>query len=227
MKREGNWTPMKLFLDSVRLVEIRTVIARGIITGLTTNPTSLREEAPGRPLDHLRRIIELVRPLELPLSVQVMTTESGQMVRQAETLRAELEYEGLVIKVPCGWDELAVIAELARRRFLVNCTACMTAMQAMMAAAAGARYATLFYGKMSDVGIDAAAAVEEVARALRRSGDDCELVIASIRRAYDVHEVMRRGAHVTTVPYRFLPQLSEHPKTAEAVGAFAQSFQPV
>src|SRR2546421_3379042 len=218
---------MKLFLDSVRLPEIQKVIARGFVTGLTTNPTYLREEAPGHPLAHLRRIVEVIRPLELPLSVQVMTTETGQMVRQAETLRDELEYDGLVVKVPCGWDELAVIAELTRRRIAVNCTACMTVMQALMAAAAGARYATLFYGKMSDVGIDAAAAVEELVGGLRRAGHECELVVASIRKPYDVHEVMRRGADVATVPYRFLPLLSEHPKTTEAIGAFAQSFMPV
>jgi len=218
---------MKLFLDSVRLPEIETVMARGFVAGVTTNPTFLRAEAPVRPLAHLERIVALVRPLELPLSVQVMTTDPGRMVRQAERLRDELEYDGLVVKVPCGWDELAVIAELHRRGIEVNCTACMTAMQVMMAAAAGARYVTLFYGKMSDVGIDAAAVVDETGASLRRSGSRCELVVASIRKAYDVDEVLRHGADVVTVPYRFLPMLSEHPKTAEAVSTFAESFMPV
>jgi len=218
---------MKLFLDSVRLAEIEKVIARSLVAGITTNPTFLREEAAGRPVPHLRRILDLVRPLDLPLSVQVMTTEPRRMVHQAETLREELEYDRLVIKVPCGWDELAVIAELAGRRFAVNCTACVTSMQVVMAAAAGARYASLFYGKMGDAGIDAAAALEDAAGALRRAGQPCEVVVASIRKPYDVHEIMRRGADVVAVPYRFLPLLCDHPKTAEAVGAFAESFMPV
>jgi transaldolase len=218
---------MKLFLDSVRLDEIETVLARGFVGGVTTNPTFLRAEAAAGPLAHLERVVALVRPLELPLSVQVMTTDARRMVRQAETLRDQLEYDRLVVKVPCGWDELAVISQLHSRGISVNCTACMTAMQVTMAAAAGARYVTLFYGKMSDVGIDAAAVVAETSATLRRTGAGCELVVASIRKVGDVEEVRRHGADVATVPYRFLPMLSDHPKTAEAVDAFAESFMPV
>jgi transaldolase len=218
---------VKVFLDSARPGEIEAAVARGCVAGVTTNPTFLREEAGARPLAHLRRVVALLRPHGLPLSVQVMTTVPGEMVRQAEMIRDELDYEGLVIKVPCGWDELAVIAELSSRGVSVNGTACMSATQALMAAGAGASYVTLFYGKMSDAGIDAGAVVEDVAGALRGPGAACQLVVASIRRTYDVHECLRRGAHVATVAFRLLPGLCEHPKTAEAVRGFAESFVPL
>lgn len=218
---------MKVFLDSARPGEIEAALARGCVAGVTTNPTFLREEAGVRPLAHLRRLVALVRPAGLPLSVQVMTTVPGEMVRQAELIRDALDYDGLVVKVPCGWDELEVIAELAARGVAVNGTACMSATQAMMAAGAGARYVTLFYGKMGDAGIDAAAVVEDVAGALGGAGAPCRLVVASIRRTYDVHECLRRGAHVATVAFRLLPGLCEHPKTAEAVRGFAESFVPL
>ena len=215
---------MKVFLDIVRPAHIPPAVDRGCVAGVTTNPTFLFEEAGARPLAHLRRVVELLRPLELPLCVPVMTMEPHEMLRQADAIRAALDYPGLVVKIPCGWDELAVIAELARRGMIVNGTACMTSRQALMAAAAGARYVTLFYGKMSDAGIDAAAVVEDVTRAL---GGGCELLVASIRRAYDVHECMRRGAHAVTVTYRLLPALCEHPKTVEAMRGFAESFVPL
>lgn len=218
---------MKVFLDSARLGEIEAAVGRGCVAGVTTNPTFLLAEAGSRPLAHLRRVVALLRPLCLPLSVQVMTTAPGDMVRQAEVIRGELDYDGLVVKVPCGWDELAAVTELARRGIAVNGTACMSATQALMAAAAGARYVTLFYGKMTDAGIEAAGVVEDVARALGGPGAACELVVASIRRTYDVHECLRRGAHVATVAFRLLPGLCEHPKTAEAVRGFAESFVPL
>jgi transaldolase len=218
---------VRVFLDSVRLAEIEAALARRCVVGVTTNPALLRQEAGDRPLAHLRRVVELLRPLGLPLSVQVMTADPREMVRQADAIRAELDYAKLVVKVPCGWEELAVIAELSRRDVMVNGTACMTAMQALMAAASGARYVTLFYGKMSDAGIDAGAVVEDVARALRQATTTCELLVASIRRAYDVHECLRRGAHAATVAYRLLPALCEHPKTRETVRGFAESFVPL
>lgn len=218
---------MKVFLDSARLGEIEAAIGRGCVAGVTTNPTFLLEEAGHRPLTHLRRVVALLRPSRLPLSVQVMTSVPNEMVAQAEVIRDELDYDGVVVKVPCGWDELAAVAELARRGIAVNGTACMSATQALMAAAAGARYVTLFYGKMSDAGIDAGAVVEDVARALSGPAPLCELVVASIRRTYDVHECLRRGAHAVTVAFRLLPGLCDHPKTAEAVRGFAQSFVPL
>lgn len=218
---------MKVYLDSASEAEIRAAVDRRCVAGVTTNPTFLREVAGERPLAHLRRVVAVLRPLGLPLSVQLMTLEPEEMLRQAEAITSALDYSSLVLKVPCGWDELAVIAELGRRGMAVNGTACMTATQALMAAAAGARYVTLFYGKMSDAGIDAAAVVEEVGHALRSTGEPCELLVASIRRAYDVHECMRRGADAVTVSYRLLPGLCEHPKTAEAMRGFAQSFVPL
>ena len=218
---------MKVFLDSARLGEIDAAVGRGFVAGVTTNPTFLQQEAGLHPLAHLRRVVALLRPSHLPLSVQVMTSVPDEMVAQAEVIREELDYDGLVVKVPCGWDELAAVAELARRGIAVNGTACMSATQALMAAAAGARYVTLFYGKMSDAGIDPGSVVEDVARALGGPAAACELVVASIRRTYDVHECLRRGAHVVTVAFRLLPGLCEHPKTAEAVRGFAQSFVPL
>jgi len=218
---------VKVFLDSVGLTEIEAAVDRRCVAGVTTNPTFLLEEAGARPLAHLRRVVALLRPLGLPLMVQVMTMEPGEMLRQVDAIRSALDYRGLVVKVPCGWEELAVIAELDRQGVTVNGTACMTAVQALMAASAGARYVTLFYGKMTDAGIDAAAVVEDVALALRSAPTRCEVVVASIRRAYDVHECMRRGAHAVTVSYRLLPALCEHPKTIEAVQGFAESFVPL
>lgn len=216
---------VKVFLDSARLSDIEAVIGRRCVAGVTTNPTFLQEEAGDRPLAHLRRVVELLRPVRMPLSVQVMTTEPDEMVAQAEAIRDALDYDRLVVKVPCGWHELRVMAELAARGLAVNGTACMSATQALMVAAAGARYVTLFYGKMSDADIDAGAVVADVAEALR--GARCELVVASIRRAYDVHECLRRGAHVVTVAFRLLPALCEHPKTVEAVRGFSESFVPL
>ena len=218
---------MKVFLDSARLDEIEAAVTRGCVAGVTTNPTFLQEEAGSAPLAHLRRAVAMLRPPGLPLCVQVMTTVPGEMVRQAILIRDELEYDGLVVKIPCGWDELAAVAELARRGIAVNGTACMSATQALMAAAAGARYVTLFYGKMSDAGIDAGAVVEDVARELDGPGAGCELLVASIRRTYDVHECLRRGAHAVTVAFRLLPGLCAHPKTVEAVRGFAESFVPL
>jgi transaldolase len=217
---------VKLFLDSACLSDVSAALCRGLIRGVTTNPTLVRQEAQDRPLAHLRRLVAMLRPFDLPLAVQVMSRQPGEMLRQAELLRRALDYDRLAVKVPCGWAELEVVAALARRGAAVNCTAAVTAMQAISAADAGARYVTLFCGKMSDLGIDPWREVAQVARSLRETEVECELMVASLRKPFDVHESLRHGAHVATVPLRFLESLANHPKTDETVQQFARDFMP-
>lgn len=77
------------------------------------------------------------------------------MIRQAEEFVQEFQYEGLNIKVPVGWNELAVIREL-KRKGKVNCTCCMSYNQAIMAAEAGSDFVSIFSGRIRDTGYDSA-----------------------------------------------------------------------
>lgn len=218
---------MRFFVDSANLDEIASVARRGFARGLTTNPTLLRANGVTDPIGHLRRIVDVVRDagLDWPVHVQVMTTAPAEMVLQAEQLVEEIGYEHLVVKVPCTWDGLEVIHRLADRQIAVNCTACITSTQAQLAAAAGARYVTLFYGKMGDAGMDAAATVSATTGLVEPFGT--EVVIGSIRKPYDLVEMAAAGAHVATVKYADLRKVAEHEKSAEGITNFAKDFIPL
>src|SRR4029434_3467818 len=116
------------------------------------------------------KIIELAQRYgyDIPLSVEVFSTKREEMIRQAEDFVGHFgHYKNINVKVPVGWDELAVIRELRRRGIRVNCTCCMSYNQAVMAAAAGANYVSLFYGRIRDIGYDAAAVVRQVGAAVQ------------------------------------------------------------
>jgi transaldolase len=219
---------MRIFLDSANRGEIAQACRRGFVSGITTNPSLIRQENS----DAIKQIDVIVSVLNehdmrIPLSVQVMTRNPVEMVRQAEMITERVRYPDLVIKVPCGWDELEVIHTLSQRGVTINCTACITFAQAKLAAAAGARYVSLFYGKMGDAGIDAAPVIEQVVRELERGQTPCELVVASIRKPFDITEIMTRGAHIVSIPFKYLPQLCGHSKTDEAIQGFASDFLPI
>jgi transaldolase len=162
----------------------------------------------------------------IPLSVEVFSTEAGEMLRQAEEfVRCFGHYPYVNVKVPVGWDELEVIAELRRRGIAVNCTCCMSYNQAVMAARAGANFVSLFWGRIRDIGYDAGHVVRAVAQTLRESGSAAEIIVGSIRHIADINEAMQAGAHILTVPPKFFPQMCAHPKTDEAVQQFVSEFQ--
>jgi len=219
---------MKIFVDSANLGEIEEALQRGFPAGITTNPSILSKEEKGDFREHIKKIIGLIEKYgyDIPLSVEVFSTKPEEMVAQAEDfVRHFGAYRNLNVKVPIGWDELAVIRELRRRSVKVNCTCCMSYNQAIMAARAGANYVSLFYGRIRDIGYDAGTVVRQVRATFREWSHPSEIIVGSIRHIMDINEALQAGADIVTVPPKFFRQMTQHPKTDEAVQQFVTDFQ--
>jgi transaldolase len=219
---------MKIFIDSANLTEIEEALQRGFPCGITTNPSILSKEEKGDFRDHIKKIIGLVEKYgyDIPLSVEVFSTKPEEMIVQAEEFVNHFgAYANLNVKIPIGWDELAVIRELRRRQIKVNCTCCMSYNQAVMAARAGANFVSLFWGRIRDTGYDAAGVVRQVRTTFRQWDQPSEIIVGSIRHIMDVNEALQAGADIVTVPPQFFRQMTQHPKTDEAVHQFVTDFQ--
>ena len=219
---------MKIFVDSANLQEIEEALKRGFASGITTNPSILSKEQRRDFRTHIRDIIALLRQYDaaIPLSVELFTTDVNEMMHQADDfLDAFGDYEQLAIKVPIGWDELRVIHYLRQRGARVNCTCCMSYNQAIMAALAGANYVSLFWGRIRDIGYDAGSVVRQVRATLKEANSPAEIIVGSIRHIMDVNEALQAGADIVTVPPKFFRQMTQHPKTDEAVSQFLGDFQ--
>ena len=219
---------MKIFVDSANLRDIEETLKRGFPSGITTNPSIVSKEERREFADCIRDIIDLLRRYEadLPLSVELSTTEPREQLAQAERFLADFgHYKNLTIKVPIGWDELQVIREVKRMGGKVNCTCCMSYNQALIAAQAGADYVSLFWGRIRDIGYDASSIVRQVRQTFKEWGHPSEIIVGSIRQMIDVNEAFQAGADIVTVPPKFLPLLCAHPKTDEAVAQFMRDFQ--
>ena len=219
---------MKLFVDTANLSELEDCLKRGFPAGVTTNPAILSKEKQRDFRDHINDMIALLQKYncKIPLSVEVFSTDGDEMLRQAEEfMHCFGHYPYINVKIPIGWNELAVIAELRRRGIAVNCTCCMSYNQALMAARAGANFVSIFWGRIRDIGYDAGSVVRGVAETLKTSGSSSEIIVGSIRHIADINEAMQAGAHILTVPPKFFPQMCTHPKTDEAVEQFVNEFQ--
>ncbi len=219
---------MKLFVDTANLEELEECLKRGFPSGVTTNPAILSKEQRRDFREHINDMIALLQKYgaEIPLSVEVFTTDPDEMLAQSEEFLGHFgHYPHLNVKVPVGWNELAVIAELRRRGIRVNCTCCMSYNQAVMAARAGANYVSLFWGRIRDIGYDAGSVVHRVHQTFREWGSDAEIIVGSIRHIADVNEAIQAGADILTVPPKFFPQMCAHPKTDEAVQQFVTEFR--
>src|SRR5882724_11976223 len=182
---------MKLFVDTANLVELEECVQRGFPAGVTTNPAILSKEERRDFREHINDMIAVLKKYDcqIPLSVEVFTLDPVEMLTQAEEFLSHFgHYPHINIKIPVGWNELAVIAELARRDIEVNCTCCMSYNQAIMAARAGAKYVSLFWGRIRDVGYDAGSVVRQVSQTFRSWNSRSEIIVGSIRHIADINE---------------------------------------
>ena len=241
---------MKLFADTANLTDIESALKKGFIQGITTNPSLLAKEPKGNFESHIGQIVELIKAHKngIHLSVEVFSRNLDEIRRQANHFRDVLNYKQLSIKVQIGLEELEVIRKLKEDGFSVNCTCCMSVNQAIMAAASGARYVSIFWGRIRDMrrddnknfklfrinqdkGImdytdaDPAKVVSMTRALLDKSYPDVEIIAGSIRQATDIRDAGFAGAHIVTVPPKFFPQMARHFKTDEVVEQFLNDFK--
>ncbi|HKM72868.1 MAG TPA: transaldolase family protein [Stellaceae bacterium] len=218
---------MKLFLDSANLQDVEESLARGFISGVTTNPSLLSKEPKANFFGHVDRIVELLEASGRPvsLSVEVFASKPDEMIAQALEIRERIPYQHLAIKIPIGWGELRAVDALARRGIAVNCTCMFTEEQAILAANAGARYVSIFMCRLKDIGGDPAKVIANTRQILDRGRHSAEIIVGSIRSQSDILEAHLAGGHIVTAGYKILEGTAVHPQTDKSVQGFLKDFE--
>lgn len=210
---------MRLFIDTASLKEVRDAVRWGVVQGATTNPKILSKEGSG--FDLRERILEITGLVRGPVSVEVVAEDPGEMLEEARVYAAWSEH--VVVKIPMGLESMAVVSALERDGIATNVTGLMSTNQAVLAAMAGASYASLFFGRISDLGTDPVPVIEESARLLHPT-TRTQIIVGSIRNLMDINRSLLAGADILTVPYTFLRQMAHHPKTVETIQEFNSAW---
>ncbi len=217
---------MKLFLDSANLQDVENALARGHISGVTTNPSLLAKEPKANFLGHIAKIVRLIEAdgRGLPLSVEVFATKPDEMIAQAQEIVEKLAYPQLNIKVPIGWDELKVVYALAKLGIKVNCTCIFTEEQCVLAASSGASYVSIFHCRLKDIGGDPVRVIGNTRRIFDQAGHQAEIIVGSIRMQTDILEAHLAGGHIVTAGAKVIEQMASHPATDKSVQGFLKDF---
>jgi transaldolase len=217
---------VKIFLDSANLQDVENGLARGHLSGITTNPSLLAKEPKANFYEHIKKIVALIEKdgRELPLSVEVFATEPDEMIAQAQDIIEKIPYAGLNIKVPIGWQELKVIYALAKLGIKVNCTCIFTEEQCVLAAASGASFISIFHCRLKDMGGDPVRVIANTRKILDQAGNPAEIIVGSIRMQSDILEAHLAGAHIVTAGAKIVEGMASHPGTDKSVQGFLKDF---
>ncbi len=204
---------MKIFLDSSKISEAKKWMP--VIDGATTNPSILLKDGSD--------IYEFLEAMEgKPVSIEAC----GDFVTDARKYAA-LEAVEVVVKIPLlnikGGSNLHIIKELSEEGIFINCTALMSLSQVILATKAGARYVSLFAGRVEDEGGNSVEMIEDCMFFLdQEEPGGTELIVGSIRTVGNVLDAVRAGAHIVTIPPAILEKMLMHRYSLETVRQFEE-----
>ncbi len=206
---------MEIYLDTANVEEIRKAAEWGVISGVTTNPTLVSKE---RGRDFHGIIKEICAIVRGPVSAEVISQDVDGILREARELAAIDPH--VVVKIPVTPEGLSAVRILAGEGIRANVTLVFSALQALLAARAGAAFVSPFIGRIDDIGQEGMDVVEDIVRIFDNYGFATKVIAASIRHPRHVLEAARLGADIATVPFRVLEQMFRHPLTDRGIERF-------
>jgi transaldolase len=212
---------MKFFIDTADVTEIREAHALGLVDGVTTNPSLIAKS--GRKFKDV--IKEIVSIVDGPISAEVISLDAPGMIKEGKEL-AKI-HKNIVVKLPMTPEGLKACKALTDKGIKTNVTLIFTAMQALLAAKAGASYVSPFVGRLDDISQDGMGIIEEIRTIFDNYGYMAEIIVASVRNPIHVLDSALIGADIATIPYSVMIQLAKHPLTDAGIEKFLKDWESV
>ncbi len=210
---------MKFFIDTANIEEIKDANSMGMVDGVTTNPSLIAKED-GEFTSIIKEICSIV---DGPVSAEVISLEYQGMVDEARKL-AEIA-GNIVVKIPMTTEGLKAVRTLSAEGIRTNVTLIFSPLQALMAAKAGASYASPFVGRLDDLSQDGMDLIENIVEIYSNYMFDTEVIVASIRNPLHVLNSALLGADIATIPHKVLKALASHPMTDKGIAAFLADWK--
>ena len=212
----------RLYLDTSNLDQIKSWSP--VISGVTTNPSILKNEGGD--------LVEICKYM----SNRHVSVESGRdFLSEAKELYKWLSPHNpnIAIKVPFldteGTPNIHIIRALTDSGISVNCTAMLSLSQIILASKAGAKYVSLFAGRIDDEGGNYKQVIKDCIQYLDSNYFDkgCELIVGSVRTVGNVLDSVNAGAHIVTITPAVLQKMVTHKYSLFTSNQFEDDYVPV
>ncbi|MDA8085415.1 MAG: fructose-6-phosphate aldolase, partial [Nitrospiraceae bacterium] len=135
--------------------------------------------------------------------------------------------KNIVVKIPMTEEGLKAVKKLSQMGIRTNVTLVFSPTQALLAAKAGAAYVSPFVGRLDDISQSGMELISDIMTIFENYMFKTEVIVASIRNPMHVVESARLGAHVATIPFAVIKQLTKHPLTDAGIEKFLKDWQKV
>jgi transaldolase len=209
---------MKIFIDTAEVADLKILAATGLVDGVTTNP-SLIAKSGRRIADAIEEICSLIRG---PISAEAVASDYDTLLAEGRFL-AKIA-PNVVVKLPLTPEGLRVCKALSEEGTPVNVTLCFSAVQALLAAKAGATYISPFIGRLDDNGQKGMELIRDIRVIYDNYGFETQILAASARTSMHVRDAALAGADCATLPPAVFNALYKHVLTDLGLEAFMKDW---
>ena len=211
---------MKIFIDSADTSEIKELEDLGVISGITTNPTLASKT--GKTFKELVNEIREILSEDKIINLEVIAEDFETMVIQGKALSAI--DKRVVVKVPCTKEGIKACKILTDSGIRVNITLVFSAMQALLAANAGAFFVSPFVGRLDDISMEGIGVVEDIVKIYKNYKYKTQVLFASVRSVEHIFQAALIGVDIITSPYQYIIEMYNHPLTAAGLEKFLEDW---
>lgn len=204
---------MRFFLDTLDADEARRVKEWGLLDGAVVRPDAVL--AAGR--DYRKVVSELSQVSDGPVFAAVAAGEPKAMYKEAREL-AKLG-KAIVVRLPMTREGLRVVRLLNDEQIAADVHLVFTPLQALLAARAGAAYASTPVGSLDAAGQVGMDVVDAVVRVYDNYGLQTQIVVDAVQNPVHALDAAAMGADAAAIPFAVLDRLFDHPLTAQGVAA--------
>lgn len=212
---------MKFFVDTAIIDEIKQAVAWGVCDGVTTNPSLVAKS--GKSLAQV--VTEITAVVDGPISVEATALDVEGLWREAQEIAAVSD--NIVVKIPMTAEGMQVTRRCAEAGIKTNVTLVFSALQALLAAKAGATYVSPFIGRLDDIATDGMQLIANILEIYANYAFDTEIIVASVRHPIHILDSARMGADICTIPFDVIAKLYKHPLTDIGIERFLADWEKV
>jgi transaldolase len=209
---------MRIFLDTAETSDLKDLLPSGLIDGVTTNPSLILKS--GRKIADT--IAEMCALTDGPVSAEAVATDYEGMMAEGRVL-AKIA-PNVAVKLPLTPDGLRACKTFSEEGTMVNVTLCFSAVQALLAAKAGATFISPFVGRLDDNGAEGMTLIHDIRTIFDNYDYQTEILAASLRTPLHVRDAALAGADCATLPPATFKALYKHNLTDAGLATFLKDW---
>lgn len=200
---------MKIWLDTIDLNAVEMAASKGIIAGVTTNPSILSQS--GNIPEILRSLLKLQSG---PVAVQVTSHDPMEIIEEARKLHSFSER--IVVKIPVTSHGLVAMNLLQKDQIPLLGTGVLSPAQALLVANHNPAYIAPYLSRIGDIK-QAFDILETIITLFRCNHYTTKILVASVK---DVSQIVRSaalGVDAITIKEHLLKELLAEPPALEVI----------